>query len=424
MNGQVQEVPFAQNYKSIIGFDFAKDNHRAVAVDSAGAVVLRWDVPHTGEGWSQLRGKLVELVGPDLGAAAVTIETSHGAAVERLLEMGLHVYPIAPKAAERYRDRKAPSGVKDDDRDAWSMADALRTDGHGWKRLHPDDPLTQELRLLCRDEVHLIEKRTALINELQQALYEYYPAALQAFDDWTSPHAWSFVERFPTPQELTRKGKRQWEKFLHTRKLCRPETYQRRLEIFAKALEFCGSSAVTKAKGRLAVALARQLRLLENQLQEYRVAIAALFAEHPDNGLFGSLPGAGPKIAPRLLSELGDDTNRFEDAQALQCYAGTAPVTKQSGKSRFVKVRHACNRYLRSAVHLWTNCSRKKCVWAEAYYQKKREQGLSHACALRCLGQRWLKILHKMHQTGAPYDEALHMRNQVRHGSWVVALIP
>jgi hypothetical protein len=61
---------------------------------------------------------------------------------------------------------------------------------------------------LCRDEVALIEQRTALVNQLPQALYEYYPAALEAFDDWTSASTRVFVERFPTTQALTHAGKR------------------------------------------------------------------------------------------------------------------------------------------------------------------------------------------------------------------------
>jgi hypothetical protein len=65
-------------------------------------------------------------------------------------------------------------------------------------------------------------------------------------------------------------------------------------------------------------------------------------------------------------------------------------------------------------VHLWADLSRKFCVWAEAYYQQKKTEGRNHAAALPCLGQRWLKILWKMWQTGKPYDEALHTTNQVR----------
>jgi hypothetical protein len=48
----------------------------------------------------------------------------------------------------------------------------------------------------------------------------------------------------------------------------------------------------------------------------------------------------------------------------------------------------------------------------------------SHACALRCLGQRWLKILWKMWQSRQAYDEALHALNQQKHGSWVLELKP
>lgn len=91
--------------------------------------------------------------------------------------MGLRVFPMNPKAAELYRDRKAPSGVKDDGLNAWSFADALRTDGAGWRALLSDGPATQLLRILCRDEIALIGQRTALVLQLRQALHEYYPAA-------------------------------------------------------------------------------------------------------------------------------------------------------------------------------------------------------------------------------------------------------
>ena len=401
------------------GVDWAKDHHVVVVVDLEGTVLLQCQIPDTAEGWGNLRRTLVPL-----SPLPVAVETSQGPVVERLLESSLTVYPVHPKAAQRYRDRKAPSGVKDDWLDAWSLADALRTDGHAWRRLRPEDPLTQELRLLCRDEIRLIEQRTALVNQLQETLHEYYPAALEAFDDWTKPFTWAFVERFPTSQALAKGGKRRWEKFLHTHRLARPQTYQRRLEIFSRATEFCGGPGVTRAKSLLAVSLAKQLRLLERQLTEYRRRIDELFDQHPDRDLFASLPGVGQKLGPRLLGECGSDRERFRDPQGLQCYAGTAPVTFQSGQMHKVRFRRACNKWLRATVHLWANLSRPCCAWAESYYRQKRREGKSHACALRCLGQRWLKILSKMRQTGKPYDEGLHLRNQVRHGSWVVALDP
>lgn len=399
------------------GFDWAKDHHDVIVLEASGKVVADFRFEHTASGWEQFREKLLPF--PNIALAA---ETKHGVAIERLLELELCIFPVHPQSAKSYRQRKVPSGNKTDRVDAWALADALRLDGNNWKPLAVQDPLIKELRLLCRDEIALIRDRTALISQLRQALYEYYPIALEAFDDWTMPAAWAFVVAFPTPDALMKAGKRKWEKFLHLHKLARPETYQRRLEIFSRATDFAGSTPAINAKSRLAVARARQLQLLDKQLEEYRHEIQRMFSTHPDAALFGSLPGAGDKIAPRLLAELGDDRALFRDAQALQCLAGTAPVSFQSGQIHRVRVRRQCNKLLRHTVHLWANLSRDRCPWAAAYYDALKKKGKSHAGALRALGHRWLKILWKMWQTRTHYDADLHTRNQIKHGSWVLLL--
>jgi transposase len=414
--------PFQERFATFAGFDWASDHHDVVVLAADGRMLFELTFEEDGAGWAGLAQRLTGRLGLDPARLAVAIETCNGPAVERLLAMGCVVYPLNPKVAQRYRERKNNAGCKDDHLDAWSFADALRTDGQGWRPLQADTPITQELRLLCRDEVHLIAQRTALVSQLRAALREYYPAALEAFDDWVAEGPWAFIQAFPTPQDLVRAGKRRWEKFLHTHRLYRPETYAKRLEIFARADQFCGTPPVTRAKSRLALAVVAQLRTLQKQLMQYRRDIEALFAEHPDHDVFGSLPGAGAKLAPRLLSELGDDRTRFGTHEGLQCYGGSAPVTRQSGRNRWVSFRRACNKHLRHALHLWADRSRRQCAWAQSYYQRKRDQGHSHAAALRCLAQRWTKILWKMWQTGACYDEALHTRNQVKHGSWVIQI--
>jgi len=400
------------------GFDWARDHHDVVIVDRQGQIVADVRVPHSLEGWQQFRDQL-----KPYPALAVAIETSQGAAVDQLLQLDCTVYPVNPLSAKSYRERKAPSGTKTDHLDGWALAEALRTDGQQWKALQPLDPLTQQLQLLCRDEISLIEQRTALVNQLQQALVEYYPAALQAFEDWTQGYCWDFILEFPTPEKLAAAGRRRWEKFLHTQKLWRPQTADKRLEIFQNASRFCGSAPVTSAKSLLALSLARLLKALQLQLGLYRRQIEALFQQHPDHDLFGSLPGAAQTLAPRLLGEIGGPPQRFEDTQTLQCIAGTAPVSFQSGQIHRVHVRYQCNKVLRHTVHLWAQCCLRACPWAEVYYRQKRAEGKSHACALRCLGQRLLKIVWKMLQTRKPYDADLHARNQKQHGSWVLTLM-
>ena len=236
------------NLTHFAGFDWAKCHHDIVVVDVSGNIAAEFRIEHTLQGWKQWKEQTIGF--PRLGVA---IETSCGAAVEQLIESGCLVYPVNPMNAKRYRERKCSSGNKTDRHDAWSLADALRLDGHLWRTLAPQDPVVAELRLLGRDEVALIEERTALVNQLQQALHEYYPSALEAFDDWTSAGAWSFVETFPSPEALTHAGKRRWDKFLHSHKLFRPQTYDKRIEIFGKAGEWQVSAPTTAAKSFLAL---------------------------------------------------------------------------------------------------------------------------------------------------------------------------
>ncbi len=400
------------------GFDWARDHHAVVIVDAQGQIVADFEFEHSLEGWNSFAEKTAAW--PNL---AVAIETNQGAAVDQLLQRDYTVYPVNPVASESYRKRKAPSGTKTDHFDGWGLADALRVDGHGWKTLQPMDPLTQQLRLLCQDEVSLIEQRTLLVNKLQQALVEYYPAALKAFDDWTCPFTWDFIIEFPTPQALIKAGQRRWEKFLHCHKLWRPGTTEKRLAIFAQAAQFKASEPITKAKSQLALSLSKLLRLLDQQLDQYRQQIEALFKDHPDHDLFGSLPGAKKVLAPRLMAAIGTDPQRYGTHNILQSFAGTAPVSYQSGQINKANVRRACDKFLRHTVHLWANCFRKASAWGQTYYQKKRGQGMSHACALRCLGQRLLKIVFKMLTDKKPYDAEFHARNQQKHGSWVLHLM-
>jgi hypothetical protein len=154
-----------QQYRVFGAVDWASEKHTIIVVDQAGKVIEDFQIEHSASGWKKFAQKLQAY-----GSIPFAIETNQGAVVERLLEAGMIVYPLNPKSAQAYRQRKAPSGVKDDQLDAWSFADALRVDGQNWKALSPQGALIKELRLLCRDEVSLIEQRTAFVQQLRQAL--------------------------------------------------------------------------------------------------------------------------------------------------------------------------------------------------------------------------------------------------------------
>lgn len=408
MNTQWTERPY------FAALDWAQEHHDLIVVDRNGTILAEFRFNHTAEGWSRFD----QLMQP-FGQCPISIETSCGMVVDQLLQRQYPVYPVNPKAAKRYRERKLPGGTKTDRHDAWALADALRTDGHAWLVLRPQDQSTTTLRLLCRDETVLIEQRTALVNQLQAALRDYYPLALESFEDWTKPFTWAFIQAFPTPAALAQAGPRRREKFLHLHKLWRPQTAPHRLQAWTRGQQLNATCALVEAKSLLARSLSSVLTTLQHQIDEYRRRINEAFAQHPDHDVFGSLPGAKEKLAPRLLAEIGSLREVFPDAQSLLCWAGVSPVSFQSGQISKARIRWACNRALRCAVHLWVDESRQTCAWAEAYYRAKRQQGQSHAGALRCLAKRWLKILWRLWQDHAPYQESRYLQSLQQHGSFV-----
>ena len=73
----------------------------------------------------------------------VGIETPNGIVVETLVSAGFPVFVINPKQLDRFRDRFAMSGAKDDRRDARVIADSLRTDRRSYGLLEPEADAVQ-----------------------------------------------------------------------------------------------------------------------------------------------------------------------------------------------------------------------------------------------------------------------------------------
>ena len=110
------------------------------------------------------------------------------------------------------------------------------------------------------------------------------------------------------------------------------------------------------------MSLARLLRTLGQQLDLYRQQIEDLFNKHPDHDLFGSLPGAKKVLAPRLLAAIGLAPARYGSHEVLQCIAGTAPVSYQSGKINKVHVRWACDKFMRATIPVGGLFSQSQCL--------------------------------------------------------------
>ena len=397
-----------------IGIDWASDHHDIVLVDEQGHRRQGFRINQDAEGVATLRERLraiaVEAGGKE--HLAIGIETSRLLLVDILLNDGYTVYPLNPKAVTRYRDRYAVSGAKSDDFDAEIIANALRTDRDHFRPLVPDSDLVRELRLLVGDQRRFIRTRTLLSNQLRASLQEYFPTALSFFNDIDAPTALAFLKAHPRPEKVSaRKLERLLAKARHPSPKMRAEAIAAALAGAVIPVD----EFTVRAKARATVTLVEHLQLLNEQLKDYQREIEELFDRHPDAAIFKSFPGAGPSNGPRLLVEIGDNRDRYADADGLQGEAGTCPVTKASGKSHFVQFRRACRRSFRDTMHQFSFCSMEKSGWAKAFYNTQRDHGRNHATALRALGDKWLKIIYRTWKDRTRYDEKIYLAQRMRH---------
>jgi transposase len=132
---------------------------------------------------------------PDPEGIACIVETTHGLLITVLLEASFPVYPVNPKTLLHWRK---PSGAKTDTIDAYLLARKGRSDLGELRRLAPDSPLVQELKLLTRDQDALVQTQTRLVNQLTACLKTYFPAALTLFTKLQQGATLAFLQRYPT----------------------------------------------------------------------------------------------------------------------------------------------------------------------------------------------------------------------------------
>lgn len=389
------------------GIDWGGSHHAVCVVDEAsGAVVARFAVEHTSAGLDELARRLARF-GP-AAALPVAVERPSGLLVEALLAAGHPVVPIHPNAVKATRPRYRAAGGKSDPGDAYVLADLLRTDGHRFRALQPCSDQLKALRALVRGRDDLVAERVALSNRLTALLEGFWHGAAGLFADIDSPIALAFLRRYPTPASAARLGEARMAAFLRKQRYCGRRSPAELLARLRAAPPCRAGEAEARAKGELVGVLVSLLEALGMRIAELTARIEQAAADPPDGKVIMSFPRAGRVCAAQILAELGDVRERFRTADQLAAEAGVCPVTRQSGKSRGVVFRRACNRHLRRAITCFAHNSRYASAWAAAIYDRARERGCDHPHAIRVLARAWIRILWRAWMDRKPYDPELH----------------
>jgi hypothetical protein len=394
-----------------LGVDWADRTHAVWGMDEDGTKIAARSVSHTAEGFSEWGRELDEWRAQAIELWAA-IERPDGRVVDFLLDHGVVVYPVNPKALDRARDRFRQSGAKSDPFDARVLADFLRTDHAHLRALPPSSEAAQELKLLAKDCQRHIRQQTRLVNQLTATLKAYYPRALEVAE-LTAVLAREFLQAYPTPEAVTALTERRWQRWARAHRLSEART--RELWAVLQRPQLPVPAHVVRAKVRLMQSLVAQLLPVMAAVAQYRKAIDDFFASMPAAQWMRTLPiGKHGITAPTLWARLGDAPGRWESFRHLQAQAGAVPVTKRSGKQRVVQFRFACDKALRYVVDQVAFLSLLSSEWARAYYDQQRARGHAHRQALRALGAKWLKIIFVMWQRQVPYDEQYHLAMMTR----------
>jgi transposase len=359
------------------------------------------------------------------GPIAIAIELAKGPIVYALQRYDfLVLYPINPLTLAKYREAFKPSRAKDDPTDAELALDLLIRHPERFAPLKVQSADMRTLLSLTEHRRELVGDKTRFTNRLTNTLKQYYPQALDWFEQRDTVLYCDFLARWPTLAQVKRARQASLREFFHAHNCRYPAVIDGRLAAIKAAVPLTEDKGVIEPCRLLVLALVEQLRTTLLAIDRFDQRIGELAPTLADYAFFEALPGAGPQLAPRLLVAFGEQRERFHSAESLQKYAGIAPVTERSGNKCWVHWRWQCPTFLRQTFVEWAAQTIDKSFWAGAYYRQQRDKGSSYPAAVRALAFKWIRILYRCWQTRTPYDESKYLNALRTRGSPLIKSLP
>jgi transposase len=410
--------------------DWAEAFHDVALGQPGRGVIEQFRIDHGPGGVQRLIARCLALEA-DPAEVRVVLETRHGLLVEALVDAGFTVLPVNPDLVAR---RRGPAKKKDDAEDA-RICCLLALDSYvGLRQLIPHGPIGAELRSIARDDERAVRDERRLGNRLRADLLAVFPAAIDIADgDLSAAVFLHLLQRWPSAAELAAVSHAELIGFARTARHGWPDRFADRITEALARPRLAVRPELAQAKAGSIRLAAAQLLLLREQRRSWHRRMGELLLggarygrtkqpkdadpgkAFPGGEIYLSMPGLGDRLAARVAGEIGEHIEQFTSPNALQCYAGRAPVTRRSGRSEFIVARRlAYNHYLGEAVQQWAFCSLTRCTWAREFYDSKITAGNSHNTALRKLGNRWLEVLWHCLRLGVTYDDATHVANRTQ----------
>jgi transposase len=391
-----------------VGIDWGSESHQVCRIDGEEEPKQR-SFPHTGEGLKALVDFVVEGE-MDPEQIAVAIEVNHGAVIEALLTKRLRVYSINPKLLDRLRDRFSLAGAKDDRRDAFVLASCVESDARAFRKIERGNEGNARLQAATRLREELKSEHRTNANRLWNELREYRPELLPLCPGADEPWLWALIEKAPSPSEAARLTRASIGAVLKRHRIRRltSEVVQAVLRRDLLSLR----SVYIESHVARALVLIERLKLAHAQIVKIEKQIQTAVAERVkseeqterrDLTILMSLPGFGSLTVATAIGESGDAFER-RDYNALRGICGAAPITKQSGGSRFVVMRQFCQPRLRVALHISALQAIRIDPKFHDLYVRARARGHTVGRAIRNIVDRLLFLAVRLLRKNELYD--------------------
>ena len=351
---------------------------------------------------------------------AICVETSRGPVISALMSYDFIVlFPVNPKALKNYRTAFSVSGATDDRSAAQLLEEYVRLHRDRLRALEPDTVETRTLAGLVETRRQLVDERTRLVEQIHSVLKTYYPLAEELLgDQLTKRMAAEFLARWPELEVLQKADASTLRSFFFKHNSRSVKTIEARLAAIAKAKALTTDQAIILPARFKVSALVALLRPLHRSIEQLGQQIKKIMDQHPDAPIFRSLPGAGPCLAPRLLVAFGTNRDRFASATEVAQFFGIAPVTRQSGNTRTVHVRHRCPKFGRQSFHENAGCALREEPWADCFHaQYKHKHNDRHHQANRTLAFKLCRIYFACWKNRQLYDPQRYLQALEKNGS-------
>lgn len=412
-----------QEYAAFIGIDWASEKHDVWICESGSGEKTHCELKQSPDTISEWIAELrVRFAGRQV---AICLEQSKGALIYALMgHEFITLFPINPATLAKYREAFSPSRAKDDPTDAALLLELLMKHRDKMKMWKPDDEQTRMLTMLNEERRKHVDLRSKLTLRLQAVLKSYFPQALDLLaGNVASELACAFLQRWPTLEALKRAKLQTIRSMYYAHNYRHGDLIESNLAKIKTATPLTRDNAIVNVSALTVGSLAQHIRVTNAAIEQFDQHITQLFREHPDSFIFDSLPGAGPALAPRLLSAFGSDRAHYQQASDIQTFSGIAPVVERSGKQVWIHWRWMCPTFIRQSFHEFANCSCRYSTWAKAYYELQRERGKGHHAAIRALAFKWQRIIFRCWNDRKAYNEEQYIQALKLSGSPLSARI-